>query len=420
MEKLSINGQEGPKAPKDQVIDVDSLQVLAFGSSSKIYTIPSKPYIVLKQGQSAESTIREFELSRHVHTELAKVSTCINRMFACFWMPELQKPCSDHCNIASSELELDERICQGCHEVTATDFTILPEIPKLGSIYWNIPAPESKIDDPTCQATRQTMALAFAVQRIPSIPIALRAHLIDIYIDSSGLENAEILATTEHTDCLAHIYSGMTSPRATSGSKKAPLRTETSLFNFPLYLDRSISAELDPVYVVVSMAVGMAALHFAAEIDGADCEFVLGGLNAGDEEQIERQQAQQPSSAPTAVQRLSLLPNETKIYILDFDKCSRIRMDDDGVKRAAAAIKSNGPHFPMPPSKLPNATDEWDEGMWLFFRVSYITAGTGILQFRNLKNEETLKLPEKVIEEVESLVEEERRLDLEDGVIFTS
>ncbi len=112
------------------------------------------------------------------------------------------------------------------------------------------------------------------------------------------------------------------------------------------------------------MADALAIMHWEARIDAADAEFVLGGAP---------RLAQEPLPA---VAKLKLLKEgsstgvgavqgqgqaaATHMWLLDFNQCQPLSMDQEGVDQAVKRFFDNDAYYPRPPA----ATGCTDEGLW--------------------------------------------------------
>lgn len=139
----------------------------------------------------------------------------------------------------------------------------------------------------------------------------------------------------ENKGCFLRLYIGASSYQ---------IGTQFPLRNFPLSLDKMESLSLDVGQYAEAVAERLAILHWGAGIDARDMEFVLGGSRA--EEERER--------------------SSVWVWVLDFNQCGGIEMDERGVEMAAMAFWDNDLYFPCP-----NMMEEKDMQLWEFFRERY-------------------------------------------------
>ena len=81
------------------------------------------------------------------------------------------------------------------------------------------------------------------------------------------------------------------------------------------------------------MAEALAVMHWIGEVDGNDIEFVL--------------------APPDPQAKGTTIPNslgEHSIWMIDFDLCRKITMDEGGIKQAVVAFWRNDPFYPRPES----------------------------------------------------------------------
>ena len=198
-------------------------------------------------------------------------------------------------------------------------------------------------------------------ERIPPLPQDVRNRLIDLYCPTEGVST--IKASDTNQDCLVRPYLGRRKLRLDQRKTQRGLgRMFFSLRNYPMHLDQAEDLALPIVSYAHSMAETLAVLHWVAKIDANDIEFVLGGC--------------QPQTE-TAEYTHDILGRHA-LWILDFDLCRPLSMDNAGVEQAANAFVKNDPYFPRPATKSP------DSACWIEFSNRYlecsqaIVAGNGV------------------------------------------
>lgn len=102
------------------------------------------------------------------------------------------------------------------------------------------------------------------------------------------------------------------------------------------------------------MADTLALLHWSAQIDACDVEYVLAA-------------AEDEHSMPST--KLGL----HRLYILDFDLCKEMTMDEAGVDQAVAAFLRNDRYYPRPGMK-----HEADRALWVVFRDRFLESSASI------------------------------------------
>ncbi|OTA03791.1 hypothetical protein A9Z42_0042910 [Trichoderma parareesei] len=143
-----------------------------------------------------------------------------------------------------------------------------------------------------------------------------------------------------------------------------------SLRNFPLHMDQMEQLGIDPSGYAVAMADALAVMHWVAHVDGNDVEFVLG-----------QPRCQSDTSSSSTSPRDICSDTNTAIlgphvvWILDFDLCRDISLDEEGVGQAHHAFWGNDPYFPRPGS-----SNLADQRLWPIFQDRYIKSSAAALQ----------------------------------------
>ena len=215
-------------------------------------------------------------------------------------------------------------------------------------------------------------------ERIPPFPQEVRDRLIDLYCPPASI--AIIKANDADRDCLVRPYLG----RRKIQNEARRGRNFFSLRNYPLHLNQAEDLELPILRYAHAMAEVLATMHWTAKIDANDIEFVLGGVRT----QTEIAQHEYTHSI--------LGPHS--LWVLDFDCCRPLTMDDAGIEQAARAFLRNDPYFPRPAISAQSP----DSTLWVEFRTRYLECS------RNLVTEDSgacLSLPEKFIARVAEMHE---------------
>jgi Zinc finger protein len=244
-------------------------------------------------------------------------------------------------------------------------------------------------------------------QRIPPVPLAVRETLINTYCPERGKGRSG--TGLEDRVCLIHLYLG----------KRQPIRTRHlqdqtqgpsnffSLSNFKIYFDQMIDLELHVSFIAETMANALAMMHWKAKIDGRDIEFVLGGvpgddkvfLSASDEESqdnlMSMSQQGQWSHTSSDSSVIDFKGERVCMWLLDFNQCHKMTMDESGVKQAVDAYFMSGPYYPRPPKSLrkplngalPSAESPAellhlyeDDESWSTFRDRYLATSAELLK----------------------------------------
>lgn len=248
---------------------------------------------------------------------------------------------------------------------------------------------------------------AMCSERIPPVSRSFQHSLIDKYCSNERLRN-EIKASPS-ADCIARLYLG-----AHSSTETRPKRLLAfSLRNFPIRLEQAEELNLPIFKYANTMADALAIMHWQAEIDAADVEFVLGSPRKTPKQAI-------CPSAVVAQLRYNTCTRwhdqafddyepgtndaQHELWLLDFDCCSRISMNDEGVEQAAVAFWGNDPYYPRP-----CAIDSADYPLWEAFESRYLSTSEAILRRRELEIVLARSFVERVVG-LGDLPREERRL----------
>ena len=100
-----------------------------------------------------------------------------------------------------------------------------------------------------------------------------------MYFDEDEEIQQEAKDDPDNKDCLVRIYLG----------EREPIRQQSesydTLRNFPLRLNMMEDLEIEVSQLAKEMAIGLAIMHWQAQVDGMDVEFVLGSSATWDGEQ---------------------------------------------------------------------------------------------------------------------------------------
>ncbi|KAL8724204.1 MAG: hypothetical protein Q9166_008082 [cf. Caloplaca sp. 2 TL-2023] len=201
---------------------------------------------------------------------------------------------------------------------------------------------------------------ALVTDRIPPFEKPVRDILINKYCPE-GLKTS-IRSSEANQDCLIRLYLGRMRRRE-RGSKFQGF----NLRNYPLHLDQVEELALDFNLYASILAETLADLYWRAHVDANDVEFVLAPPWKGDIVQYEGIVAR-----PALID--SILLGEHAIWILDFDLCREMPMDELGVNQAAKAFYLNDPYFPRPGRKT-----SIEQTLWTVFKNHFLQASEAIL-----------------------------------------
>ncbi|CRK41391.1 hypothetical protein BN1723_005111, partial [Verticillium longisporum] len=233
-----------------------------------------------------------------------------------------------------------------------------------------------------------TSCNALLSERIPPIPESARRLLVEKYCPEPIRES--ILADPKNEDCIIRAYLGRRRFRRRAASRFAAF----SLRNYPLHADQIEDLGLDLPAYAAAMAQALAFMHWRARVDANDVEFVLAparGLGEG------------ATFAPGGKLFDQGSLGSHVLWVLDFDCCRKLSMDEEGVAHAVVKFYRNDPFYPRPGTGL-----EADERHWESFREAYLETGDLLL---TEEDERVQKLPLLYVDEVVRRVGEFKKKD---------
>lgn len=241
-------------------------------------------------------------------------------------------------------------------------------------------------------------AMALITERILPLPKLARQALIDTYCPASS--RVAVLSHDTNRDCLARIYLGRR-----RGAHDPPPRNFT-LRNFNLCLDQMVELDLPNQYYARAIGQALAIMHWSANVDGYDVEFVLGseretiytqdicrslGLSA---EQVAKMP---PHTDIDSMIRAKSQRRTTRVWVLDFNLCSMweerkgLERPDDLIAHLVEAFFQNDPYYPRPQDHEP------EQALWLTFSESYRDTAVRLLSVPG-KDPRLALLPQRFLE----------------------
>lgn len=246
------------------------------------------------------------------------------------------------------------------------------------------------------------------MEQIPFVCKEIRSTILRLFCRPDLFQTSQRDAMNE--DCLLRLYLGL---RSSLEFIFSPFSKSFTLRNYPYGLEK---IDLDPAEVALSnklwfaaaIAEGLAILHWGAWIDARDVEFVLGstpspkdgsGQECGVstielEWKLQKKQkisditdgksSPELREARTSVREVSSTrdPSPYKtiagsgsayVWVLDFNQCEEITMDEEGCVKAAKAFWDNDPYFPRPFTKQ-------DGDLWEYFVERYLHHSDNVLE----------------------------------------
>lgn len=239
----------------------------------------------------------------------------------------------------------------------------------------------------------QTPSHVLCTERILPLPRGIRDRLIEQYCPPAKVIQAK--QDVANKDCLVRLYLGK------RRASEVPSRFFT-LRNMILHMDQMEFLGLDVSYYAEQMADALAVMHWRAKYDGRDIEFVLGSapttvrrpLNKDDLSKFESPR----STWKEAMNQTDYRKRSIHIWVLDFNQCRSISMDETGIDLAVQAFFLNDPYYPRPLGAM-NA----DLDLWQAFQDRYLERSREILAGEDEKG--IRSLPGRFIER---LVERQR------------
>ena len=171
---------------------------------------------------------------------------------------------------------------------------------------------------------------------------------------------AYIRSSESNQDCLIRLYLGRRR-RVVRQSKFNAF----GLRNFPLHIDQIEELALDAALYTRILAETLADLYWRAHVDANDVEFVLAPPRKEQVSSSAEPSERQPHHSPITLN--SPILGEHAVWILDFDCCKDMSLDESGVKQAVAAFYRNDPYFPRP-----GRSDPKDQLLWNDLRIAFL------------------------------------------------
>ncbi|KAH7248008.1 zinc finger protein-domain-containing protein [Fusarium solani] len=185
-----------------------------------------------------------------------------------------------------------------------------------------------------------------------------------------------IVGDKKNEHCLIRPYLG----RRRHGWARRPGKPAFfSLRNFPLHIDQMEELGMPIEPYAKAMAEGLAFLLWVARVDANDVEFVLA--------------CPRPSNSESSKFEADILGPHS-MWIIDFDCCNPLPMDEEGVEIAARCFWRNDPFYPRPGSS--NAADE---RLWGIFREQFLAVSERMLEDElSCVRELPVRLMDKIME----------------------
>ncbi|KAJ5747942.1 zinc finger protein-domain-containing protein [Penicillium nucicola] len=260
---------------------------------------------------------------------------------------------------------------------------------------------------PTVHESVPLPAMVLISQRILPIPKVARQALIDKYCPA--LSRALAASNDKNRDCLARVYLGRRRLVNT-------LSANFTLRNFNLHLDQMVEPNLPVKYFASAMGEALAVIHWSAQVDGYDIEFVLGSegdttysqgisISIGPELTPQRLAAMKPFTDIESLIKVNFKQRTMRLWTLDFNLChiwdteAALDNPEGVVSHLVMAFFENDPYYP-----LPLMEHVLYQELWEIFQGKYLEKAGLIFSESNVDSR-LASLPQKFID---GCVERER------------
>lgn len=233
-----------------------------------------------------------------------------------------------------------------------------------------------------------TACNAIVSEKIIPVQASTRRLLLRKFRPDVDEEGAMNSSSNEH--CLIRPYLGRRRYRSAETEVQPRGKRAFSLRNFPLHLDQMEQLGIDPSEYAIAMADALAFMHWVAEVDGNDVEFVL----AQPRRQPDICTSPQKESEDTRSNNISILGLHT-MWMLDFDLCRDLTLDESSIEQACNAFWGNDPWYPRP-GRLATA----DQKLWDTFEGQFLESSAKALATRS---DQIKELPMLLVEKIKQV-----------------
>lgn len=336
------------------------LRTIGLGSCGTVFEIGGTE-LAYKKGSKINEIRQDFDLTNRVHDAITATRLMLQKTFGTYTVPQIPR----------------------CHGFVNPD----------DEDWWA----ENLQRFPQ---THRTKGALFTVDRILPLPQKTREALIKKYFDDDEKIQNEAMNDEENQHCLVRVYLGQNENPTQQSSAYESLR------NFPMRLNMFEDLDLETSELTIRMAIGLAIVHWQAQVDGMDIEFVLGSAATI---KSELGKAYEGDTLPHSVKFLNFEKRSIHLWILDFDKASRIEININDVdKKLVPAFLGNDPYYPRP---------DVDEDLWNEFCSAYLKASKLILKSKKAGKAD-LKLPRRFLDKVMEKINEHEGWDPEKNIVF--
>jgi hypothetical protein len=199
-------------------------------------------------------------------------------------------------------------------------------------------------------------------ERIYPLPLPVREAIVDALCPKAIIDSREeFLKKPENKDCLVRLYLGRKQDTRSFNPRNVKLR------NFPLHLNEMERIGLDTQQFARVMAEALAVLHWKANVDANDVEFVLGStpLVVGKPNEDDVLAADKDSAAHLFYSDFE--HRTISVWLLDFNECRHFEHNQEGLSQLIRGFWFNDPYYPRP-----NSADSQDKNLWTTFSSHYL------------------------------------------------
>lgn len=219
---------------------------------------------------------------------------------------------------------------------------------------------------------------ALISERIPKVPREISDRLVDLFCPNNKPLADFVKSNPDDDSCLLRPYLGRRRRHQQGGASTSRFQ-RFSLCNVPLHVDQMEGLGLEVKLYATAMADALALMHWGAEVDANDVEFVLAPPRT-------TESGRRPAFESDYLGTHSM-------WILDFDCCGSLSMDDTGVEQACKAFFKNDPFYPRPGSGRVA-----DDGLWEIFKHRFMSTSRVILEQKGMVD---VSLAEKLVQRIE-------------------
>lgn len=343
------------------VSEQEELRIIGLGSCGTVFEIPGSE-LAYKKGTSESGIWTDFCLTNRVYNAVQNVQTKMQEAFPFSTIPKTPL----------------------CHDYHSAD----------DENFWS----KNLQRFPPGRRTKQPL---FKVDRILPLPQKVREGLIELYFDEDEKAQQEAKDDQDNKDCLVRIYLG----------ERESMRQRSDVYdtlrNFPLRLNMMEDLDLEVSELANEMAIGLAMLHWQAQVDGMDVEFVLGSSATRGRENITAYD--DISAPPHTVELINFKRRALHLWMFDFDKATTIELTkEDVITKLVPAFLGNDPYYPMP---------QVDKELWDEFCGTYLKASEVILLGKGA-NKRVRGLPRRFLDEVLVVLKKHEDWNEEDNIVF--